>query len=202
MGMGGGVALVAVAGLSLAPRSGPPAAERGPAPSVVDAETGAAGGEAAPLDPGDRPACPGNPAAVRFKVRTDPGLADPETPGAVPIYRTYVPARLSVLACPARPTCTVPDTLPLRVWTEVPGRGWAPLELDPEVTRHGDCAGFAWRERARVWWPDAPEGVVAWAVTLGPAHAAGDPAAWREGGAEVWEADVIFAGEDGTPRVE
>lgn len=137
-----------------------------------------------------------------IEVLPDPGLADPSQEHPVPIYRSYVPARMTVRVCPAPPGCLLEQPPAMSLWTNFRHGDWTRGAAEPAWTEDGSCQVGRYDVRARELWPDQPQGVAGWAVVVGePQPDGGAPAGWLDAGLFVWSADVVYAGDDGTPDV-
>ena len=124
-----------------------------------------------PTPPEGKRFCNLDRGGVQIAGKVAPGLAKAHDVTNVPIYRSYVPARVHLLACPATDDCVLQRELPFHLFT---GVGPEPLhkhEAPPTVLSRGRCIEFEWSGKAETFWPHAPEGSSAgpwcWTATVG-----------------------------------
>jgi hypothetical protein len=138
---------------------------------------------------------------LRMDARPDPGLSQPTELPVIPTYRTYMPARVQALVCPASEDCALPDQVPAALWVSTDRERYDRAPLEAQVVSRGRCVELRWDGKTAELWPDAEAGVVQWAVVVGTPSEPFEPRAWRVGGGVVWTGDVVHAGESGSPEV-
>ncbi|MFK7928863.1 MAG: hypothetical protein AB8H79_11795 [Myxococcota bacterium] len=144
-------------------------------------------------------ACDLDKGSLRLEVRPDPGFGDAGMKPVVPVLRDHMPPRFLALVCP-KIDCKMPRVMPATVWSAGPG-DWSPVEVPIGITRRGKCLELSVESKANRVWPGATEGIVRWALVLGPSTHPPESMALRDSGAMVWMGDVVHAGVDGSPDV-